>query len=150
VRLPPLSAKSITSYGGLYLADHASMDWDVSFNLGREVRRFWLGVGISTRPGSRGPVRLAFPRLEDGSAACLNCAEIPERFRFGPWRVDSSWEGSTKYDDCGEIPVPAGFAEDPKAWWLVARRRDGVERVVCVKAPTAEEAAAQTLAESVA
>ena len=26
VRLPPLSAKSITSYGGLYLADHASID----------------------------------------------------------------------------------------------------------------------------
>ena len=149
VRLPPLSAKSITSYGGLYLADHAAMDWDVSFNLGREVRRYWVGIGYSTRPGSRGPLRMPAPRLEDG-VSVLNCADIPERFRDGPWRIEASWEGSTRYDDCGQLPAPPGFAGRSERFWLVARRRGNSDHITCVEAASAAEAAAQTLTEGVA
>ena len=149
VRLPPLSAKSITSYGGLYLADHAAMDFDVSFDLGREFRRYWVAVGYSTRPGARGPVRMAIPRLEDGSC-CLNCAEIPDRFRGGPWRVEASWEGSTKYDDLGLHPVPENYAGRESRFWLVGRRRNEIDHLTCVEAATAAEAIAQTPAEGTA
>ena len=149
IRLPPLSAKSITSYGGLYLADHAAMDFDVKFNLGRELRRFWVGIGVSTRPGSRGPLRLAFPRMEDGSG-CLNCAEIPERFRDGPWRIEASWEGSTKYDDYGMLPPPPDYAGREASFWLVGHRRGAADHFTCVEAASAAEALAKTLTEGVA
>lgn len=136
--LTPLAGKSITSFGGLFMANYADLSGDVSFDLGRTRRRYWLVTGVSTRKNAPKTKRREFAAM--GELACLSCAELSPKVLRKPLRIEASWDDPRGFDPVDKIELPADVA--PERLWLVARRDGEADRVALFVADTAEEAVA--------
>lgn len=141
VMLTPQAAKSITSYGGLHLADLADLGGEVKFDLGRDERRFSVVIGRRTRGPDKGARRRSLQPAGPGAAIRLDA--LPPDVLTRPLRLEATWGGSTSHD---VVPVEyTATGLGPEAQWLAAWRSGTGDRARVVPAENAEEAVSKAM-----
>jgi len=154
MRLLPGPAKSITSWGALYLADCAKGGGDLLFDLGVEfdeagaVRMDYFAVTRRDMAGDWSAARTRF--ADQGAWSYLNAKDLSViARRLDRLTIECARAGQSSFDHVADLPLPEPLRRNPQAYWLLIQHGRERPRLAVVEAASLEDAIARASEEAV-